>query len=108
MSAPPPLPDCGFVRVPTRDGSELWMRCDQCGKADHFWIDDAVRCRCGAAYGHARRPDGARIPLADLRFVPFSQGPASLASLQWDSTAILLVLFALLGLGGILAWGWLG
>lgn len=103
----PPLDDCGFVRVPTDDGQALWMTCDQCGKSDHFWIDGVVRCRCGARYDHAIRPDGQRIPVDRLVAVPFSEGPAQLASMEWDTTRLLMVALAVVGALGLLAWGWL-
>lgn len=106
-SALPALDDCGFVRVPSADGAALWMTCDRCGKSDHFWLaDGVVRCRCGARYDHAVRPDGATIPVDQLAFVPFKQGPMQLADLEWDPLRVgaiaLVVLIALAGLGWLL------
>jgi hypothetical protein len=101
--APPPLDACGFIRVPGLDGAPLWMTCEQCGKSDHFWIDGAVRCRCGARYGHARRPDGGQVPVDQLTAVPFAEGPKHLADLELDprrAAVAGLVLLALLGAAG--------
>ena len=80
----PPLEACGFVRVPA-DGEALWMTCERCGKSDHFWLDGgSVRCRCGARYGNAVRPDGSQVPASELIAVPFEQGPVQLADLELD------------------------
>ena len=112
MSDSPQLPaldDCGFVRVPPPDaqGDPLWMTCEQCGKSDHFWIDDVVRCRCGARYDHAVRPDGSQVPQSELTWVPFDDGPKQLATMEWDTTRLALVAFTVLAVLGLLAWGWL-
>lgn len=79
---PPPLESCGFVRVP--GDPPLWLKCESCGKSDHFWLDGGVRCRCGARYAHAVRPDGAQVPAAQLAFVPFEKGPPALRDLELD------------------------
>lgn len=107
-SQPPQLDACGFVRVPSPDGAALWMTCDRCGKSDHFWVDDRVRCRCGATYDHAVRPDGDQIPVERLRFVPFKDGPMQLADLEWDPVrigALVVGLVLLLAVLGWLVWG---
>lgn len=96
----PPLDACGFVRV----GDNLWMKCDTCGKSDHFWLDGVVRCRCGARYDHARRPDGATVPVAELVFVPFEKGPVSLRDMEWDPRRIGLIVVVLVALGAALWW----
>ncbi|MCB9780248.1 MAG: hypothetical protein H6742_16895 [Alphaproteobacteria bacterium] len=107
----PPLDDCGFVQVPAPGdaGSDpLWMTCNRCGKSDHFWLADGiVRCRCGARYDHAVRPDGDTVPVAQLRFVPFKQGPMQLADVEWDPVRIVMIVGAIAALGGGLAWVWL-
>lgn len=104
----PALDDCGFVRVPSTDGP-LWMTCNECGKSDHFWLDQGiVRCRCGARYDHAVRPDGATVPVEELAFVPFKEGPMQLADVEWDPVRIAMIAVAVLGLGGGLLWVWLG
>ena len=94
MAAPapelPPLDDCGFVRVP--GDPELWMRCDGCSKSDHFWMEEEdIRCRCGARYRSASRPDGVQVPLRELTFVSFAEGPKSLASFLQYSASIQLL-----------------
>lgn len=83
----PPLERCGFVRVPPPEGSggELWMTCEQCGKSDHFWLEDGtIRCRCGARYGFAVRPDGSQVAPTELDWVAFDEGPVALGSWEWD------------------------
>lgn len=102
--------DRGFIRV-GREEPPLWMRCDRCARCDAFQLRwepgrDAVECACGARYGHAMRPDGRRAELAELRFTPFAEGPIELATLEWDATAIALTAITLLGVTGILAYGW--
>ncbi len=99
----PPLDACGFIRVPVDDGDPLWMTCEQCGKSDHFWIDDVIHCRCGAGYAFAVRPDGSQVPLDQLTAVPFREGPMSLASLEWDPKRIAALVIGLLVVLGILA-----
>ena len=92
------LEDCGFVRVPS-DGDPLWMSCESCSKSDHFWIEEAdgedgvarVRCRCGAGYTHAVRPDGEKFPAAELTFTPFKEGPMQLADLELDPKRLVAV-----------------
>lgn len=99
----PPLDACGFVRVPA--DTELWMTCEQCSKSDHFWLeDDAVRCRCGARYTHAVRPDQTKVPRADLVFVEFDKGPKQLADLEIDPRRLGVVVGVVLGLIGLAAW----
>jgi hypothetical protein len=96
----PPLEACGFVRVP--GAAELWMKCEGCAKSDHFWIDGVVRCRCGKAYDHAVRPDGTRVPVAELVFVPFDKGPVALRDLELDPVRVgvfAVVVLALVGAG---------
>lgn len=101
MSDPlPPLESCGFVRV----GDNLWMKCDGCGKSDHFWIDGVVHCRCGKRYDHALRPDGAKVPVADLVFVPFEKGPVALRDMEWDPRRIVLLVGALVLLALVVWW----
>lgn len=103
----PPLEACGFVRVPA--DKPLWMKCDACGKSDHFWLADGiVHCRCGAQYDHAVRPDGQTVPFAELTAVPFHKGPVQLSDLEWDPVrlgTLIAVLLAALGAG---AWWFLG
>lgn len=107
-SAIPAIDACGFVRVPSEATEPLWMTCESCGKSDHFWLDGDVRCRCGARYTHAVRPDGSQVPSKDLVFVPFDQGPKQLADMEWDPTrvgvAIVLVLSLVVGGGVAVAW----
>ncbi len=106
MAQVPPLAACGFVRVPADE--VLWMRCEGCAKSDHFWLEeDAIRCRCGAAYSHAMRPDGTTVPVADLVFVPFDEGPKRLADLELDPWRVVAALAVLAGVAG-LVWWWLG
>lgn len=103
----PPLEDCGFIRVPA-EGEALWMTCERCGKSDHFWLEGEVRCRCGARYSHARRPDGSQVPAAELSLVPFKQGPMQLADLELDPVRAAVAAAALLGGIGLAAWLLLG
>ena len=101
----PPLDSCGFISVPA--DSPLWMKCDGCDKSDHFWLTaDTIRCRCGAVYGHALRPDGSQVPAAELRFVPFAKGPRHLADLEmdWWRVALIGLVLAALVAAGIWAW----
>jgi hypothetical protein len=102
----PALEDCGFIRVPGPDDAPLWMTCEQCGKSDHFWLTDAqIRCRCGARYSHAVRPDQTEVPVSDLVAVPFDQGPMALADLEWDYRRLAVIaVIAVLVLGAVL-WG---
>lgn len=104
MTTLPPLDDCGFVRVPGPDADPLWMTCEKCGKSDHFWLTEShIRCRCGASYTHAVRPDGAEVALAELVAVPFDKGPMALADLQWDHRRLAIVAgVVLVGVGGLL------
>lgn len=105
----PALDACGFVRVPTEGGDPLWMTCDGCGKSDHFWIDGAlIRCRCGARYGYAVRPDGERFGTDQLSFVPFKEGPMQLADLEWDPLRIGTMVVVVLGVLGAIGWWLLG
>lgn len=83
------------------------MRCETCSRSDDFWLDPFVHCACGARYDHALRPDGSRVDLGGLRFVPFDQGPMELASMEWDWTSVALVSVAAVGIVSILTYGWL-
>ena len=96
------LDACGFIRVP--GDPPLWMTCEACGKSDHFWLDDGVRCRCGARYSHAVRPDGAQVPHTQLEAVPFRQGPMQLADLEWSPARVAVLATVLLGVVGLVAW----
>lgn len=107
----PALDACGFVRVPSDPGAEakpLWLTCDRCGKSDNFWIADGqVHCRCGAHYDHAARPDGRSIPVSELSFVTWKEGPMGLADTEVDPLRVTLVILVLLGvLGGVAAGVW--
>ncbi len=103
----PPLESCGFVRVPA--DSELWMKCDGCSKSDHFWLEEEqVRCRCGARYGFALRPDGVEVPFEELVFVAFEEGPKSLATMELDPRRLMVVGLVVLGVVGAGLWLWLG
>ncbi|MFK7930752.1 MAG: hypothetical protein AB8H79_21395 [Myxococcota bacterium] len=103
----PPMDACGFMRVPTVDDTALWMTCDACSKSDHFWIDgESIRCRCGASYSHAVRPDGETFPIAQLTFVPFAKGPMDLADTEWDPKRLavlgIIACVALTAIGGLI------
>ena len=99
----PALDACGFVRVPGEP--VLWMKCERCQKSDHFWIDGAVRCRCGAVYDHALRPDGNAVPFQELSFVPYDKGPLSLRTTEWDPRKIAVLAALLIAvLGSVLWW----
>lgn len=100
----PPLDDCGFVRVPSPAKTPLWMTCNACGKSDHFFMAEGqVRCRCGARYDHAVRPDDTKVPFDELTFVPFDQGPKRLADLEWDPQRVGILVAVVLGIGFFLA-----
>lgn len=100
----PSLDACGFVRVPA--DPPLWMKCESCQKSDHFWIEGVVRCRCGARYDHAVRPDGTKVPVAELTVVPFDQGPVALRDLEWDPKRIGVFVVILVGIVAALVY-WL-
>ena len=101
----PALEDCGFIRVPGTDKSPLWMTCEKCSKSDHFWIEgEQIRCRCGASYSHALRPDGEKVGLEDLTLVPFNKGPMSLADLEWDVRR--LAIFGVVAVAGLAGLAW--
>jgi len=106
----PPLDDCGFVRVPVAPDADepLWLTCDSCKKSDHFWISDGkVRCRCGAEYSHSVRPDGRTFPVDQLTFVPWKEGPMSLADTEFDPMRLTLIgvlVLAVLGAVGMGVW----
>jgi len=103
----PPLDECGFVRVPADE--PLWMTCEQCKKSDHFWLTDTeVRCRCGARYSHAVRPDGSSVPRSGLLPVPFDKGPVQLADLEWDPVRLGIIATVLLAFLGAIGWAVLG
>lgn len=74
------------------------MTCEQCGKSDHFWLaDQTVRCRCGARWGFAVRPDGSEVSPDELVWVAFDEGPVALGSWEWDPLRLgLLALVVLL------------
>jgi hypothetical protein len=80
----PDLDDRGFIRVKATAEPDLWLRCDQCGKSDHFLLADKVACLCGATYDHARTPGGEEVGLDRLTFVRFTEGPLRLADLELD------------------------
>lgn len=104
----PPLDDCGFIQVPSPDGP-LWMTCEQCGKSDHFWIKDGqIRCRCGAVYSHAVRPDGSTAAIGELTAVPFEEGPMTLADTEWDPVKIGFTFVIFGGLFGTIVWWMFG
>ncbi|MDG1478498.1 MAG: hypothetical protein P8R54_02860 [Myxococcota bacterium] len=101
----PALRDCGFVRVPSPDNTTLWMTCEKCGKSDHFWLTASqIRCRCGAEYSHAVRPDGTTVAVETLEAVPFDKGPMALADLEWDYRRLAVVVVVALGGLGVLLW----
>jgi hypothetical protein len=103
----PPLEDCGFVRVPADE--PLWMTCEKCGKSDHFWLtEDEIRCRCGARYSHAVRPDGESVPRGELVAVPFAKGPVQLADLEWDPKRLGVIAAVVLSIVAALGWLLLG
>jgi hypothetical protein len=82
-----PLEQRGFihVRCTTCNNPEVWLRCQKCQKADHFWLEPAgVDCDCGSKYDHATCLCGNAVPKEQLTFVPFEKGPAALADLEWD------------------------
>ena len=103
----PPQGERGFVRVGASEPA-LWMRCEGCARADDFWLNQVVCCACGARYDHALRPDGSRVDMEGLRFVPFDQGPMDLASMEWDWTRVSLIGIVVVGTVSILLYGWLG
>jgi hypothetical protein len=114
MADLPPLSDCGFLQVPSSDNTPLWMTCESCKASDHFWLareDTAelragIRCRCGASYTHAVRPDGSTAAWSELTWVPFKEGPVQLASLEWDPVRLGLIAVVVLALVGGIGW-WL-
>lgn len=83
------------------------MSCEGCGKSDHFWMDTRIHCRCGAIYDQAVRPDGSTLPVSALTWVRFEDGPKQLASLEWDTTRVALLAIAVIGVIGVIAWGWM-
>ena len=102
-----PIPDLdarGFIRVQADQEPDLWLTCQTCQKSDHFWVDEAIHCSCGAHYDHTITPSGQRVGMEGLAFVPFNQGPMQLADLELDPRRV-----ALLGLAVVLivALGWL-
>ncbi|MFT5679956.1 MAG: hypothetical protein ACI8RZ_000861 [Myxococcota bacterium] len=104
----PALEDCGFVQVPGPDKKPLWMTCEKCSKSDHFWLTEShVRCRCGAEYTHAVRPDGEKVPVTDLVAVPFDKGPLALADLEWDYRRLVVIVVLVLGGIGTAIWAFL-
>ncbi|MEZ4318515.1 MAG: hypothetical protein R3F61_13465 [Myxococcota bacterium] len=87
-------PEPGFIRVdcPSCRNPDVWFRCDECGKSDHFTLTDGVvRCTCGAKYDRGNCTCGQVVPAENLRFVAFDAGPMALADLEvaWGRVAAL-------------------
>ena len=94
----------GFVRVTAPNEADLWLTCQQCQRSDHFLVTDVVRCSCGAQYDHTVTPAGTRVGMDNLTFVPFEQGPMSLADLELDPRRVAILLLVVLA---IVSWLWL-
>lgn len=91
--------DCPTCRNP-----DVWFRCNQCQKSDHFLLADGVAsCDCGARYAHGSCTCGASVGPEGLVFVPFDQGPMALADLEiaWGRVAALVAVGASMVLGGL-------
>ncbi len=106
-----PAASRGFIRVacPACDNPDVWFKCDQCGKSDHFAFDGStVDCDCGATYTHGQCTCGETAPPDRLRFVDASEGPLALADLEiaWGRIATLGVVLVVLV--GILAFAVMG
>lgn len=98
-------PDRGFIRVDcqTCGNPDVWFSCNTCKKSDHFALHpEHVDCSCGATYTHGTCTCGASVPLEQLRFVAYDEGPLALADLEvaWGRVA-LLVVGVLVLVGGI-------
>ncbi|MCB9795748.1 MAG: hypothetical protein H6741_23890 [Alphaproteobacteria bacterium] len=102
------LEDRGFVKVDCAScgRDDVWLRCNNCEKSDHFVVDaDGAHCACGADYDHASCLCGETVPKERLRFTPFAQGPMNLADLEWDPVRLGVAAVLLLALvGGGLFW----
>ena len=101
----------GFIRVDCQvcKNPDVWFKCNQCGKSDHFTFDGTtVVCSCGATYSHGQCTCGAHAPADSLRFVDAADGPLALADLEiaWGRVATLGVLLAVLI--GIIAFAVMG
>jgi len=102
--------DPGFIRVDCKscNNPDVWFRCDQCGKSDHFSLgESAVSCDCGASYTAGNCTCGQAVPFEQLVFVPFDKGPVTLADLEvaWGRVAALGVgVIGLIGLGAYWIW----
>lgn len=107
---PTTLDDRGFVRVDCAacGRPDVWLRCDACGKSDHFLLEGGVAgCDCGASYAHATCLCGAAVPGDRLRFVAFRDGPMALADLEWDPKRVgLLVMVAVAVVVAVVAALW--
>ena len=95
------LVNLGFVRVDCAacKNPDVWFKCDQCGKSDHFLLtDDRATCTCGAIYQSGNCTCGESVPFEGLVFVPFEQGPMALADMEvaWGRVIGLVVVVALL------------
>jgi hypothetical protein len=101
-SAPLAAPSArGFIRVDCLacKNPDVWFKCDQCGKSDHFAFDGTtVQCDCGASYSHGQCTCGETAPPDRLRFVDAAEGPLALADLEiaWGRVATLGVVLAVL------------
>ena len=106
-----PAPQPGFVRVDCQacKNTDVWFRCDSCGKSDHFALEGGVAtCDCGATYDRGNCTCGQTVPGENLVFVPFDKGPMTLADLEvaWGRIALLVGgLVIVVGLG---AYWWMG
>ena len=88
--------DTGFVKVECErcKNPDVWLRCERCRKADHFRLENGVVvCTCDARYDHGKCLCGNEVPAANLKFVPWDDGPLQLAELEWawDRIAVLVV-----------------
>ena len=98
------LQDHGVIRVhcDACASDDVWLKCDTCAKSANFLLgDEGFTCHCGASYGHAVCTCGARVGREGLAFVPFEEGPASLADFEisWPRVGILVASLAGIGLG---------
>ena len=100
------LVNLGFVRVDCAacKNPDVWFKCDQCGKSDHFLIADGkATCTCGAVYRSGNCTCGEGVPFENLQFVPFEQGPMALADMEiaWGRVVGLVLVLVLLGAAAI-------